>query len=135
VAELRRHRFADLVAEPISHYTDAVSHGGQVYVSGLLPLDPGGHLVGGDAEAQADQILASLAALLGRLGGGLGDVAKVTVYLVDIADREAVNRARRRHFGDARPASSLVQVAALAHPGALVEIEAVAFIEALAAAR
>jgi len=56
------------------------------------------------------------------------DVVKVTVYLTDIADRARINPVRQEVFGDARPASTLVEVSALAVPGAKLEIEAVALI-------
>ena len=60
----------------------------------------------------------------------LGDVAKVTVYLTDIDDRARINPVRQERFGDRRPASTLVEVSALALPGALVEIECVAVVPA-----
>ena len=61
-------------------------------------------------------------------GCSAADVCKVTVFLIDIADRARINPVRQEFFGDARPASTLVEVSALAVPGALLEIEAVAAI-------
>lgn len=99
--------------------------GGWLYVSGLLALTPAGNLVGADAREQCRAILATLRTILGRVGAGFDDVVKVTVFLVDIAERAQVNDARQEAFGPHRPASTLVEVRRLAHPDARVEIEAV----------
>jgi 2-iminobutanoate/2-iminopropanoate deaminase len=124
---MRRIRLAGQLPEPISHYTDAVEASGFLYISGMLPVEANGELVGtGDVIRQSEQVLDNVAAVLTATGAGFGDVVKVGVYLRDMADREAINTVRRRYFGDARPASTLVQVSALAHPDALVEIEAIA---------
>ncbi len=126
---MRRIRLAGQLAEPISHYTDAVEAAGFLYISGMLPVDPAGELVGGgDVIRQTEQVLGNVAAVLDATGASFADVVRVGVYLRNIADREAVNTVRRRYFGAARPASTLVEVSALAHPGALVEIEAVALL-------
>ena len=111
--------------EPISHYTDAVRFGDTLYISGLAPLDAGSNLVGEDAAAQTEQIMRNMALVLDRLGATFADVLKVTVYLTDIGDRAAINPVRERYFGAARPASTLVEVSALAVPGMKVEIEAI----------
>jgi enamine deaminase RidA (YjgF/YER057c/UK114 family) len=66
--------------------------------------------------------------VLRAAGCGFGDVVKVTTFLLDISDRALINPVRQEVFGDARPASTLVEVSALAVPGALLEIEAVAAI-------
>jgi 2-iminobutanoate/2-iminopropanoate deaminase len=117
------------LAEPISHYTDAVRAGELLFVSGFVPVDGEGRLVGGDdVVAQARQVFANLGAVLAAAGATLADVVKVTVYLTDIADRARINPVRQELFGEARPASTLVEVSALAVPGAKLEIEAVALI-------
>lgn len=124
---MRRIRLAGQLAEPISHYTDAVAAGGLLYISGMLPVNAAGELVGaGDVIRQSEQVLDNVAAVLTATGASFDDVVRVGVFLRDMADREAVNTVRRRYFGDARPASTLVEVSALAHPEALVEIEAIA---------
>jgi len=121
-------RVPDL-AEPISHYTDAVRADNLLFVSGVVPVDGEGRLVGGDdVGAQARQVLANLGVVLAAAGATFADVVKVTIYLTDIADRARINPARQEAFGDARPASTLVEVNALAVPGAKLEIEAVALI-------
>jgi 2-iminobutanoate/2-iminopropanoate deaminase len=94
-----------------------------------VPVDGDGRLVGGDdVVAQARQVLANLGAVLAAAGATFADVVKVTVYLTDIADRARINPVRQEVFGEARPASSLVEVSALAVPGAKFEIEAVALV-------
>jgi reactive intermediate/imine deaminase len=117
------------LAEPISHYTDAVRVGDLLFVSGVVPVDGAGNLVGGDdVVAQARQVFANLGAVLAAGGAGFADVAKVTVFLTDIDDRARINPVRQEMFGDSRPASTLVEVSALAVPGAKLEIEAVAHV-------
>ena len=114
-------------AEPISHYTDAVQAGGLLFVSGVVPVDGEGRLVGeGDVAEQARQVFRNMGEVLAAAGCGFEDVVKVTVYLVDVDDRPAINPVRREVFGETRPASTLVEVSRLAVPGALLEIEAVA---------
>jgi 2-iminobutanoate/2-iminopropanoate deaminase len=120
---------AGQLAEPISHYTDAVEAGGFLYISGMLPVDANGDLVGaGDVMRQSEQVLDNVGAVLRATGASFDDVARVVVYVRNMADRELINSVRRRYFGDARPASTLVEVSALADPDALVEIEAVALL-------
>jgi reactive intermediate/imine deaminase len=115
--------------EPISHYTDAVRAGGLLFVSGCVPVDGEGHLVGGDdVVAQARQALANVGAVLAAGGCSFADVAKVTIFLTDVDDRPAINPVRQEFFGDTRPASTLVEVSGLAIPGAKIEIEAVAVV-------
>jgi reactive intermediate/imine deaminase len=114
------------LAEPISHYTDAVRAGNLLFVSGCVPVDGEGKLVPGDIVAQTRQVFANIGAVLAAAGVTFGDVVKVTVFLVDVDDRQAVNSVRQEVFGDARPASTLVEVSRLAVPGALIEVEAIA---------
>jgi 2-iminobutanoate/2-iminopropanoate deaminase len=117
------------LAEPISHYTDAVRAGGLVFVSGCVPVDGDGRLVGGDdVVAQTRQVFANIGRVLAAAGATFADVVKVTVYLTDVNDRARINRVRQEIFGDTRPASTLVEVGRLAVPGAKVEIEAVALV-------
>jgi 2-iminobutanoate/2-iminopropanoate deaminase len=114
-------------AEPISHYTDAVRAGQLLFVSGCVPVDSAGRLVGGhDVVAQARQALANVGAVLAAGGASFADVAKVTIFLTDVDDRARINPVRQEFFGEARPASTLVEVSRLAIPGARIEVEAVA---------
>ena len=126
---MRRIRLAGQLAEPISHYTDAVEASGFLYISGMLPVNADGELVGtGNVIRQSEQVLDNVGAVLQARGATFADVVRVGVYVRDMADRELINTVRRRYFGDARPASTLVEVSALANPDALVEIEAVALL-------
>jgi 2-iminobutanoate/2-iminopropanoate deaminase len=118
------------LAEPVSHYTDAVRAGDLLFVSGCIAVDGDGRLVGGDdAVAQTRQVFANLEAILAAAGASIRDVVKVTVFLTDVRDRVAVNTVREEIFGGTRPASTLVEVSKLVVDGARVEIEAVALLE------
>ena len=113
----------------LSHAADAVRAGGYVFVAGILPADSAGALVGGDdVVAQAERVFGDLGEILGAAGCSFPDVAKVTVFLTDVADRAAINHVRQRVFGGARPASTLVEVSALAVPGAKIEVDCVAVV-------
>ena len=116
------------LAEPISHYTDAVRAGGLLFISGLVPVDAEGKLVGDDVPEQTRQIFRNMELVLKAAGCGFEDVVKVTSFLLNVDDRPAINPVRMEFFGETRPASTLVEVSALAVPGALLEIEAVAAI-------
>jgi len=117
------------LAEPISHYADAVLADGVLYVSGIVPVDAEGGLVApGDVVGQARRVFAVMRRVLDAAGAAPADVAKVTVYLLDIDDRPRINPVREGFFGGSRPASTLVEVSRLAVPGALLEIEAVAHV-------
>jgi 2-iminobutanoate/2-iminopropanoate deaminase len=125
----RRELRVEGLAEPLSHYTDAVMAGDTLYLSGIVPIDADGNVVGEDAVAQARQVFANMELVLTAAGATAADVTKVTVYLLDIDDRARINPVRQEFFGEARPASTLVEVSRLAVPGALLEIEAVAHLD------
>ena len=119
------------LAPPVGPYSHAVTLNGQLYVSGLIPWDENGKLVGaGDVASQAEFIFATLAKILDSVGSDAGDVAKLTIFLVDLADRAELSRVRQEFFGSFRPASTLVQVAGLIGEGTLLEIEAIAGVRA-----
>jgi 2-iminobutanoate/2-iminopropanoate deaminase len=105
-----------------------VRAGDLLFLSGCVPVDGDGKLVDGDVVAQTRQVFANLGAVLAAAGAAFGDIVKVTVFLTDVDDRAAVNTVRREVFGDARPASTLVEVSRLAIPGARIEVEAVAVV-------
>ena len=105
----------------ISHYTDAVRFGDLLFISGVVAFDGDGNVVGkGDVVAQANKIFEN------HVGCGFDDVLSVTVFLTDIDDRPKINPVRERVFGDARPASTLVEISKLVDPDLMVEINAVA---------
>jgi reactive intermediate/imine deaminase len=119
----------DGLPEPFSHYTDAVRAGDLLFVSGCVALDADGNLVGeGDVVAQTRQVFENIRLCLAAAGASFADVLKVTTFLTNIGDRAAVNTVRQEVFGDARPASTLVEVSALVLPEFLIEVEAVAVV-------
>ncbi len=117
------------LAEPISHYSDAVRAGDTVYVAGQGALDEQGHLVGrGDVVAQTRKVLDNMKLALEAAGATLDDVVKVTVYLANVDDRPRINEVRKAYFGANKPASTLIEISRFAIDGMLVEIEAVAVV-------
>jgi len=119
----------DGLAEPISHFTDAVRADDLLYVSGIVAVDGDGALVGGDdVVAQARRVFENMRAVLAAAGCGFEDVVKVTIFLTDVDDRPLINPVRQEVFGATRPASTLVEVPCLAVDGAKVEIECVALV-------
>jgi reactive intermediate/imine deaminase len=119
----------DALADPISHFTDAVRAGDLLFVSGVVAVDADGELVGGDdVVVQTRQVLENMRRVLAAAGCGFEDIVKVTIFLTDIDDRPRINPLRQEVFGTTRPASTLVEVPRLAVPGARVEIEAVALV-------
>jgi len=123
---MRREITAPGVAEPISHYCDAVEANGLLFVSGCPATDEQGNLVGGDdTVAQCAQVLKNLGAILAAAGCTPQDVVKVNVYLTDMADFAAMNEVYRTHFQAPYPARTAIGVAALPL-GAAVEFDAIA---------
>lgn len=103
-----------------------------VMVSGQVPLDDAGRLVGaGDALEQARQVFRNMRAVLAAAGASMADVVKLTIFLTDMGDLGAFREARDEVFNaDAPPASSLVRVAGLVNPEFRVEAEAIAVLPA-----
>jgi len=105
----------------------AVKVGEVLYISGQIALDPSGALVGaGDMKAQSQRVFGNIEAILRMAGGTLENVVKITAYLTDMSRYGEYNEVRGKFLKDHRPASTTVQVLALAFPGLLVEVEAVA---------
>ncbi len=111
---------------PAGHYAQAIEHGGLVYVSGQLPVSPDRKDTSGSPiEAQTEQVLANLDAILLAAGCRRDQVLKVTVYIADIALWDRVNAVYARFFGDHRPARAIVPTREL-HHGFQIEVEAIA---------
>src|SRR5262245_57421228 len=103
---------------------------GVAYVAGMIARGKDGKIVAGDEYEQAKVIFAKIKHLIEAAGGAMADVVKVTIFVTDITQREKVWKARREVFSGDFPASTLVQVAALAEPSVKVEIEAIAHLGA-----
>ncbi len=116
---------SDQLPPPVGPYSQAISVGPLVFVSGQIAQDPQGNLVPGDIVVQTCQAIANLKAILAAAGLNLADVVKTTIYLADLADFQEMNRAYAEFFPGPPPARSTVQVAGLPR-GAAIEIEAVA---------
>src|SRR3712207_1494556 len=128
---VRREFLVPGMPSPISHYADAVRAGDLLFVSGCVPVDAEGNLVGGDdVVAQARKVFENIGRVLAAAGAAPRDVVKVTVFLTDVDDRPLINPVRQASFGETRPASTLVEVSRLAIPGARIEVEAVALLRA-----
>ena len=106
-------------------YSRAVRVGNQIFVAGTTARD---HHLEGDAYNQMIAAIATIAAALGEAGAELRHVVRTVVYVLDLADVHQIARAHEETFGRSRPASTLVQVAALTPASARVEIEVTAVI-------
>jgi len=109
-------------------YSQAIVGGPFVFVSGQLPIDATtGRLVGDDIEAQTEQALRNLGAVLVASGSALEAIVKTTVFLIDIEDWAAMNDVYARFAGAVPPARSAIQCGPLPM-GARIEIEAIALL-------
>lgn len=116
------------LAPAVGPYSQAVRLGNMLYCSGIVPLDPETRqLVAGGIQEQTRRVLDSLLALLTDCGTAAGNVVKTTVFLQDMGHFQEFNAVYAEYFPQDPPARSTVQVAKLPL-GALVEVEAIAFI-------
>ena len=108
------------------HYSQAVIHGGLVYVAGQLPIVPGEpEKQLAKFEDQARRVIDNVAAILAEAGSGLDQVVKATVYIADIAHWPAFNAIYAERMGPHKPARTVVPVGTL-HYGYLVEMDVIA---------
>jgi reactive intermediate/imine deaminase len=111
--------------QAIGTYSQAVRVGDTVYVSGQIPLDPAsGQLVSGDIELEIKRVFENLKAIVEAAGGSLAQVAKLTVFLTDLAHFAKLNEIMGTYFSAPYPARAAVGVAQLPR-GARVEIECI----------
>ena len=115
----------DQAPQAIGTYSQAVKVGKTVYLSGQIPLDPlTMELVPGDVEAHVRRVFDNLQAVARAAGGSLADVAKLNVFLTDLANFVVVNSVMAEYFQEPYPARAAIGVAALPR-GAVVEMDAV----------
>lgn len=120
----------DTVAPPVGPYSHGVLSQGPgrwLHVAGQIGTDRAGQLAPG-FEAQAHQAWRNLVGVLQAAGMDVSHLVKVTTYLTNAADLPKLGAVRAGYLGTARPASTLVVAAALAHPDWCFEVEAVAFL-------
>lgn len=108
----------------IGPYSQAVKHGGLLWCSGQLGLKPTGDFVSDDTTRQAEQALRNLEAICSEAGTSLNKALRLTIYLIDLGEFQAVNQVYATFFEAPFPARATVQVAALPK-GGRVEIDAV----------
>lgn len=107
----------------------AVSGGRTIYLAGQVSRNEHGETVGvGDVKAQTEQVILNLRTALAAVGGDLKDLVKVTVYTIDLRHMPLIDEARRRHFVDSLPVSTLLEVRKLSQPDYLVEIDGIAVV-------
>jgi 2-iminobutanoate/2-iminopropanoate deaminase len=112
---------------PGGSYSQGIRNGQLVYTAGQLGIDPATHkLVEGGIEAQAEQTIRNVSAILAAEGATLADVVKVTTFLADMSLFPGYDAVYRTHFPEPRPARSTVGVNLM--PGYLIEIEVVAIV-------
>ena len=107
--------FSDQAPAPIGPYSQAVKAGATVYVSGQIPLDAAGQLVGtGDVSAQTHQVLQNLTAVLAAAGLALTDVVKCSIFVKDLGNFATINQIYGTYFDEATaPARETVEVSRL----------------------
>jgi reactive intermediate/imine deaminase len=109
----------------IGPYSQAVRAGNTVYFSGQIPLDPStGALVEGDITAQTRRVFDNLDAVAKAAGGSLAHIARVGIYVTDLANFAAVNAVMAEYFQQPYPARSTIEVSGLPK-NAQVEVDAV----------
>ena len=114
--------------DAIGPYSQAVSVGNQVFLSGQIALDPdSGEFVSDDVAEQTRQVLRNLSAVLDASGSGIENVVKTTFFLADMSDFEAMNEIYAEFFTRNEPARATVQAAGLPR-GAKVEIDCIAIV-------
>jgi enamine deaminase RidA (YjgF/YER057c/UK114 family) len=106
------------------------ARGRLAFIAGQVSADKSGAVVGkGDFRAQAKQVFENLKTAVEAAGGTMADVAKINIYATDISQIAVLRDVRGQYFTGTLPASTLVQVVALARPEYLLEIEAIAVVD------
>lgn len=111
----------------IGAYSQAISAGNYVFISGQLPIHPVNGQIDGDIKTQTSQAIKNIEAILKSQGLDLKDVVKTAIYLKDINDFNSMNEVYRAYFNTEAPARVCVEVSRIPRD-ALVEIESIAYI-------
>ncbi len=117
----------DKAPAAVGPYSQAVRVGNLIFTAGQIGIDPATGQLREGLEAQTRQVMSNLQAVLKAAGADLSTVVKTTIYMTDLSAFKTVNTIYGEYFPESPPARSTVQVAALPL-GALIEIEAVAFL-------
>jgi 2-iminobutanoate/2-iminopropanoate deaminase len=112
---------------PAGPYSPGMGFERLIFVSGQGGVDPATGILADDVEAQTEQVLKNVQAILEAAGSSLQHVLRCGVFLIDIGEFKKMNGVYSRMFGDHRPARTTVQVAGLPGPGLRVEIDAIAY--------
>ncbi len=116
-------------AKPIGPYSQGIiAQGKFIFISGQIPIDTNGSIVGEDIKAQTKQVILNIKAILESIGASLDNIVKTTVYLSDMNNFSAMNEVYEEFLGSSKPARAAFQVARLPKD-VLVEIEAIAVVE------
>ncbi|PVX24038.1 MAG: hypothetical protein CW716_10905 [Candidatus Bathyarchaeum sp.] len=117
--------FTSNAPKPVGPYSQAVTCGGFVFVSGQIPIDPTTQkVVEGDIEKQTVQVMENLKNILENINLTLSDVVKTTVFLSDLGNFKRFNNVYAKYFEKSPPARTTVQAGLMA--GVLLEVDAIA---------
>ena len=123
---MRKHFISADAPKPIGPYTQGVAAGGLMFLSGQIPLDPHtNELVEGGIEAQTEQVMKNISAILEEAGSSVKQLVKCGIFLADFDDFAAMNEVYGKFVGPEPPARATVQVAYLPS-GLKIEIDAIA---------
>lgn len=128
----RREIQPDTVPRPVAEYAQGVevSGGRMLYISGQVPIDAEGRLVGeGDIREQARQVFRNIKAIVEEAGGSMGDIVKLTTFLTNMEDYAGFVEVRSEFIPAPYPAATLVEVSSLVRPEWLLEVEAIAVLD------
>ncbi len=115
----------DKAPAAIGPYSQAIEVNGMIYTSGAIPVNPETQMIPEGVEAQADQAIYNMKAILEAAGTTIENVIKTTVFIKDMNDFTKINEVYAKHFTGTFPARSCVEVARLPKD-VLLEIEAIA---------